>query len=105
MFFHFCGNSSVGRARPCQGRGREFESRLPLKKEQDYVPAFFLSKAPYRKEKGSYDCGVYLWMEKNVLSKEAQVAELVDAYVSGAYVARRAGSSPVLGTKVVLKDF
>ena len=35
----------------------------------------------------------------------AQVAELVDAYASGAYVARRAGSSPVLGTKVVLKDF
>ena len=29
---------------------------------------------------------------------QAQVAELVDAYVSGAYVARRAGSSPVLGT-------
>ena len=26
------------------------------------------------------------------------MAELVDAYVSGAYVARRAGSSPVLGT-------
>ena len=25
-----CGNSSVGRARPCQGRGREFEPRLPL---------------------------------------------------------------------------
>ncbi len=25
-----CGSSSVGRARPCQGRGREFESRLPL---------------------------------------------------------------------------
>ena len=29
----------------------------------------------------------------------AQVAELVDAYVSGAYAARCAGSSPVLGTK------
>ena len=28
-----CGNSSVGRARPCQGRGREFESRLPLARE------------------------------------------------------------------------
>ena len=27
-----CGNSSVGRARPCQGRGREFESRFPLHK-------------------------------------------------------------------------
>ena len=25
-----CGNSSAGRARPCQGRGREFESRFPL---------------------------------------------------------------------------
>ncbi len=25
-----CGNSSVGRARPCQGRGRGSESRLPL---------------------------------------------------------------------------
>ena len=28
----------------------------------------------------------------------AQVAELVDAHVSGACAARRAGSSPVLGT-------
>ncbi len=28
------GNSSVGRARPCQGRGREFESRFPLQKFQ-----------------------------------------------------------------------
>lgn len=26
-----CESSSVGRARPCQGRGREFESRLSLK--------------------------------------------------------------------------
>ena len=26
-----CGNSSVGRAQPCQGWGREFESRFPLK--------------------------------------------------------------------------
>ena len=30
--------------------------------------------------------------------KNAQVAELVDAHVSGACAARRAGSSPVLGT-------
>ena len=28
------GNSSVGRARPCQGRGREFESRFPLQKRE-----------------------------------------------------------------------
>jgi hypothetical protein len=28
------GNSSAGRARPCQGRGREFESRFPLQIEK-----------------------------------------------------------------------
>ena len=67
-----CGNSSVGRARPCQGRGREFESRLPLT----------YWKQPIRK----------------ATSFTAQVAELVDAHVSGACAARRAGSSPVLGT-------
>ena len=68
-----CGNSSVGRARPCQGRGRGFESRFPLNilnREFDRIEFF------------------------------AQVAELVDAHVSGACAARRAGSSPVLGTKV-----
>ncbi len=32
----------------------------------------------------------------------AQVAELVDAHVSGACVERHAGSSPVLGTKIIL---
>ena len=32
------------------------------------------------------------------LRNNAQVAELVDAHVSGACAARRAGSSPVLGT-------
>ena len=26
-----CGNSSAGRAQPCQGWGREFESRFPLR--------------------------------------------------------------------------
>ena len=28
--FFYCGSSSAGRALPCQGRCREFESRLPL---------------------------------------------------------------------------
>ena len=32
----------------------------------------------------------------------AQVAELVDAHVSGACVERRAGSSPVLGTQPII---
>ncbi len=30
MATSFSGNSSVGRAQPCQGWGREFESRFPL---------------------------------------------------------------------------
>ena len=30
MHVFLSGNSSAGRARPCQGRGREFESRFPL---------------------------------------------------------------------------
>ena len=34
--------------------------------------------------------------------KEAQVAELVDAHVSGACAARREGSSPFLGTKLLI---
>ena len=33
----------------------------------------------------------------------AQVAELVDAHVSGACVERHAGSSPVLGTEINFK--
>jgi hypothetical protein len=36
------GNSSVGRARPCQGRGREFESRFPLQvKKADFLSRLF----------------------------------------------------------------
>ena len=38
-----CGNSSVGRARPCQGRGRGFESRFPLTPNRP--PTFFIRKS------------------------------------------------------------
>ena len=70
-----CGNSSVGRAQPCQGWGRGSESRFPLDKivTKESIEGIFLRT-------------------------NAQVAELVDAHVSGACVERRAGSSPVLGT-------
>ena len=37
---------------------------------------------------------------EEILLNNAQVAELVDAHVSGACVSRRAGSSPVLGTSL-----
>ena len=41
--------------------------------------------------------------ESNLLViRWAQVAELVDAHVSGACVERHAGSSPVLGTKYLI---
>ena len=33
--YQFCGNSSVGRAQPCQGWGREFESRFPLSSQEE----------------------------------------------------------------------
>ena len=36
-----CGNSSVGRAQPCQGWGREFESRFPLTKQRRQLIAVF----------------------------------------------------------------
>jgi hypothetical protein len=39
-----CGNSSVGRARPCQGRGREFESRFPLHSKITYTIKILLLK-------------------------------------------------------------
>ena len=46
--------------------------------------------------------GVLLF-ESNLLAiRWAQVAELVDAHVSGACVERHAGSSPVLGTKYLI---
>ena len=38
------GNSSVGRAQPCQGWGREFESRFPLKRIPEDNSGFFCTK-------------------------------------------------------------
>ena len=38
------GNSSVGRARPCQGRGREFESRFPLQNFHSILLFFIHSR-------------------------------------------------------------
>ena len=80
MFFYIGGNSSVGRARPCQGRGREFESRFPLREEK------------------SRTCSCSSFLKEPNKGSQAQMAELVDACVSGAHAARCAGSSPVLGT-------
>ena len=73
-----CENSSVGRARPCQGRGRGFESRFSLSQSAKRVCfAFFL--------------------EIEILLN-AQMVELVDTHVSGTCGLGCGGSSPPLGT-------
>ena len=46
-----CASGSVGGARPCQGRGRGFESRLALSKKHkkmvsDWIPSFLCFRAP-----------------------------------------------------------
>ena len=46
---------------------------------------------------------VFRSMLKGCIIDNAQVAELVDAHVSGACVERHAGSSPVLGTLLLQK--
>src|SRR6056297_1106881 len=51
-----CGNSSVGRAQPCQGWGREFESRFPLQllPGTPARPGFFVSgQLTHRKIRGT----------------------------------------------------
>jgi hypothetical protein len=40
--YHICGSSSAGRASPCQGEGRGFESRLPLL-NHPYADGFFFN--------------------------------------------------------------
>ena len=72
-----CESSSVGRARPCQGRGREFESRLSLKS----LPL---------KKKG--------FIFKRLTP--AQMVELVDTQdLKSCSRKRSAGSIPALSTK------
>ena len=40
--YNECDSGSVGRVRPCQGRGRGFEPRLSLLKETDTQVSVFL---------------------------------------------------------------
>ena len=68
------GNSSVGRAQPCQGWGREFESRFPLNEKSD--------------------CSDFL------LIRDALVVELVDTQdLKSCEHCVRAGSSPARSTE------
>ena len=44
--YHICGSSSAGRASPCQGEGRGFESRLPLLNHPSVDGFFFDTPCP-----------------------------------------------------------
>ncbi len=71
-----CESSSVGRARPCQGRGRGFEPRLSLQEKASHFERIF------------FDC------------RDAQVVELVDTQdLKSCVHCGRIGSSPIPGTK------
>ena len=59
-----CGNSSVGRVQPCQGWGREFESRFPL--HLKFIPRGL----PRDKAMGNYQGG------------EAQLSPLEESWVN-----------------------
>ncbi len=80
-----CESSSVGRARPCQGRGRGFEPRLSLQR----MPS------PYVREGIFLEFGCYHNRIDN-----AQVVELVDTQdLKSCVHCGRIGSSPIPGTK------
>ena len=79
----FCGNSSVGRARPCQGRGREFESRFPLKIFRNiFCPGggmvdALVSGASVERRAGSSPVLGTLLLKKGE-SSHAEIAQLVE---------------------------
>ena len=52
-----CGSSSVGRAPPCQGGGRESESRLPLQSASVRVTDAFFAPALRQKARGLAGAG------------------------------------------------
>ena len=62
VLYTACGNSSVGRAQPCQGWGREFESRFPLQNSKSLsrkIGAFFI------------DFNQYFYLSENLILKKA----------------------------------
>ena len=54
----FCGNSSVGRAQPCQGWGRGSESRFPLQHSEASVSEAFVVYARFVFFSAYYFCSL-----------------------------------------------
>lgn len=76
------GNSSVGRAQPCQGWGREFESRFPLQNFLElevitgWVAEWLCSGLQSRGRRFDSDLSLIVLY---ISPDHARVAELVDA--------------------------
>ena len=70
-----CGNSSVGRAQPCQGWGREFKSRFPLseQKSRSKFERLFCSCRHHRHTPCALKKGrgnvAFFWLRFHALSK------------------------------------
>ena len=64
------GNSSVGRAQPCQGWGREFESRFPLKIKSQRNLRLFCFCAFQGKIAPLSTCGKVLLLQLSNKSKQ-----------------------------------
>ena len=67
-----CENSSVGRARPCQGRGREFESRFSL--QIKFLPGWWNGRHVGLK----IQWPLWLWGFKSPSGYIARIAQLVE---------------------------
>ena len=72
-----CGNSAVGRAQPCQGWGREFESRFPLKiKGLEKSKPFFVFVHLGGKNRSPQPCGKVLLYQLSKTKDKRQTKKM-----------------------------
>src|SRR3990167_11076355 len=82
-----CGNSSVGRAQPCQGWGREFESRFTLKISLRKILGFFSFMAGWQSGYAAACKAVYA----GSIPASAFTFFLVPVFCPGGGIGRRKG--------------
>jgi hypothetical protein len=96
VFLNKCESSSVGRARPCQGRGREFEPRLSLQNPLSIRGIFFRYQTNRLFVNAQVVVPIAIGM---VATQNAQVVELVDTQdLKSCIHCECIGSSPIPGT-------
>ncbi len=81
----FSGNSSVGRARPCQGRGREFESRFPLQTPYSYQQEYTFYIFSIRKYKNKNIGWMVEWLYSGLQNRGHQFESGSSLHFSNAY--------------------